>query len=476
MLSMGVRRAAGSLSAVVVLMSTAQAAGPASEARPDRDAVGAAGIGDPYFPKYGNGGYRVRHYDIRVSFNPKTERLGGTTVVKARATQRLTRFNLDLMLNASKVTVDGERARFWQRTHELIVRPKRAIRNGERMRIRVEYAGVPKRIGHHGIRPWITTPDGAVALGEPEIAAWWFPSNDHPADKATFDLRITVPRGRQAISNGRLAGVRRTAAKSTWHWVMPDPMATYLAFAAMGRYDLLRGKTRTGRPYLYAVAKGLGDRAKRRAKASLRKTARVTPFLVQRFGPYPFGPIGGVVPNGSIGYALENQTRPVYDPGFFENGGGESLIVHEMAHQWFGDAVAVKRWKHIWLNEGFATYAEWLWSGHHGRRTAHERFHRLYDRHGADDGFWNLKIGDPGPNRLFHGPVYDRGSMALHALRLRVGTKPFFRIARQWAHRNADGLGTTPELKRLAERVSGTQLDGLFRAWLFSSNRPPLPG
>src|SRR5690606_36437329 len=138
----------------------------------------------------------------------------------------------------------------------------------------------------------------------------WFPSNDHPSDKARFSIRITVPRGLQAISNGRLAGVRRGAKTSTWHGVMPQPMATYLAFAAMGRYRVDRGRTPSGRPYIYAVAKGLKQRARRQAWSTLRKTGIVTRFLAKRFGRYPYGPIGGVVPKGGLGFALETQARP----------------------------------------------------------------------------------------------------------------------------------------------------------------------
>ena len=464
-------------SVVGLLAGSAQAVSEpvAVAAVPDRDSTGAAGIGDRYFPTYGNGGYRVRHYDVRVAFDPRTERLRGRTSIKARATQRLTRFNLDLVLRASKVLVNGDRVRFRKHPHELVVRPDRAIRKGHRFRVKVVYAGVPKRIRNNGSRPWITTPDGALAIGEPESAAWWFPSNDHPADRATFDLRITVPRGRQAISNGRLAGVHRTKTRSTWHWVMPDPMATYLAFAAIGRYDIRRGRTPSGRPYLYAIGKGLPDGAAKQARKGLRMTGRATRFLAKRWGRYPFGPIGGVVPDADFGYALENQTRPVYDPGLVGYAGGRSLIVHEMAHQWFGDAVTLRRWRHIWLNEGLATYSEWLWSGHLGRETANHRFHRLYHREGPGSYFWNLKIGDPGPRRLFAGQVYERGAMTAHAIRLRVGGEDFFRICRRWVQRNADGVGTTAEFKRLAERVSGERLDGLFRAWLLSGNRPPLP-
>ena len=439
------------------------------------DTTGAAGIGDRYFPSYGNGGYRVGHYDVRVAFQPKTERLRGVTRIRAKATQRLTRFNLDLMLKASRVTVNGDRARYRHRGHELVVWPDRVVRKSQRMRITVRYAGTPKERRDHGIGPWITTRDGAVALGQPEIAAWWFPSNDHPADKASFDIRIKVPRGHQAISNGRLVGVKRAPRKSTWHWRMPAPMATYLAFAAMGHYDVMRGKTRSGRPYLYAVGKGLSPRVKQNAREGLRKTGRATDFLAKIWGPYPYHQIGGVVPRGVVGYALENQTRPVYDAGFFLGGPGRLVVVHEMAHQWFGDATAVRRWKHIWLNEGFATYSEWLWAGSRGGESPNHRFHRLYRRTGPSSAFWDLKIGDPGPRRLFAGQVYRRGAMAAHALRLRVGGEDFFRICRRYVQHNADGLGTTPEFKRIAERISGRQLDGLFHAWLFGTNRPPLP-
>ncbi|HYJ67433.1 MAG TPA: M1 family metallopeptidase [Nocardioidaceae bacterium] len=461
-------------SALVMLSGSTQAES-ASTGSDRSDTTGAAGIGDPYFPNYGNGGYRVGHYNVRVAFHPKTERLRGVTGLKARATKRLTRFNLDLVLHPSKVKVNGHRARFRHHGHELVVRPAHAIGKGDRMRVRVWYAGVPKNLRDNGVRPWITNRDGAVALGQPEIAAWWFPSNDHPRDKAAFDLRITVPHGRQAISNGRLVGVKRTATRSTWHWRMPKPMATYLAFAAMGRYDLMRGKTRSGRPYLYAVDKALNAETQRHAREALRKTGPATGFLTKMWGRYPFRQIGGVVPSGTVGYALETQTRPVYDAGFFYGGGGTLVVVHEMAHQWFGDAVALRRWQDIWLNEGLATYSEWLWAGHHGGETVTQRFHRLYRHSGPHDSFWDLKIGDPGPRHIFAGKIYVRGAMTAQALRMRVGSRDFFRICRLWVHHNADGVGTTREFKRLAERVSGRQLDRLFRAWLYSSDRPPLP-
>ena len=433
--------------------------------------VGAPGIGDPYFPTYGNGGYRVSHYDIDVRFDPATERLTGTTVITGRATKSLTQFNLDLVLKARAVSVNGAPAAFSQTRHELVISPASPLAAAAPMVVAVSYRGVPKDISVNGVRPWITSADGALALGQPEIAAWWFPSNDHPADKARFDIRLSVPTGLEAISNGRLIG--RTAAPgwTSWHWRTGAPMATYLAFAAMGDYDLERGTTSTGIPYLYAFSPRLGgvDQAARR---SIRFTGTATSFLERKWGTYPFGQIGGVVPDVAFGYALENQTRPIYSPQFFTGGVNKAVVIHEIAHQWFGDAVAVQRWRGIWLNEGFATYSEWLFRTSRGGSTPQQVFLDHYRRYDAGDPFWDLRIGDPGPHHIFDFAVYTRGAMAAHALRNRVGTVDFFTIMRRWVRQNDDGLGSTTELRALAEHISGKRLGGLFDAWLFSPTKP----
>ena len=450
-------------------------AGAAPPTGPERPSVGSPGIGDPYFPQYGNGGYRIGHYDVGVAFDPATERLTGDTIVTGRATQRLTRFNLDLVLRASSVWVNGMPARFRHTGRELVVTPRTALREGQRMQVRVVYAGVPEDVTDDGIKPWFTTPDGAVAVGEPEIAAWWFPSNDHPADKATFDVDLTVPRGLQALSNGRLVGVDRADGQATWRWTSGAPMATYLAFAAFGRYDMVQGSTESGRPFLNAFAKSLNPRVDRAARVSIRRTGEVTDFLARTWGRYPFQQIGGVVTSRNFGFALENQTRPVYSPAFFSSGRNTSIVVHEMAHQWFGNAVTVRRWKNIWLNEGFATYSEWLWAQDQGFETTDEQFDRFYDNFGTKDSFWNIPIGNPGPRRLFTGAVYDRGAMAVHALGEEVGHETLRRIGRHWVHRNADGVGSTAEFISLAERLSGRRLGAFFRNWLFSGEKPPRP-
>jgi aminopeptidase N len=452
-----------------LLASGDGAAQPGRALRAVAPKPGSPGAGDRYFPRYGNGGYRVRHYDVDVRFNPDTERLRGRTVVLGRATQNLTRFNLDLVLPASKVLVNGRRAATRSTSHELIVEPRLPLRRGQKMRVVVRYAGVPKEHRVGGVRPWVTTKDGAVAVGEPEIAAWWFPSNDHPSDKATFAITLRVPRGVEALSNGRLVGRSNHGDSTLWRWRERDPMATYLAFAAIGQYDIERGRTPSGRRFLYAYSQQQRDQ--HWARKSVGETAKITAWLEGIWGSYPYDEVGGIVLGKWIGFALENQTRPVYARSFFEFGPDRSVVAHEMAHQWFGNRVAVDQWRDIWLNEGFATYSEWLYSDKVRDTSVGRIFKRAYRSYGPNSSFWNVPIGSPGPNRLFSLPVYDRGAMTVHTLRNRIGSDDFLALARRWTHR-ADGNGSTAEFVRLAEQVSGRQLDGFFDAWLFTRSRP----
>ena len=435
-----------------------------------RQVPGSAGAGDYYFPAYGNGGYDVRHYDIAVRFDTNTERLRGTTTIAMVPTvSNLERFNLDLVLRATEVRVDGVVAGIRQTSRELVVTPARPLRRGRAATVVVKYAGTPRNATVDGLNPWITTLDGAVALGEPEIAAWWFPSNDHPIDKATFDIDITVPAGKEAISNGRLTGSTTNDGWTRWSWELRSLSTTYLVFAAIGDYRIEQG-TSKGLPYLYAFGL-LADTPA--ARDSIRYTAAATRFLETKWGPYPFNRVGGVVPSGgNIGFALETQTRPVYDSRFFSES-NRSVVIHEMAHQWFGDSVAVKRWRNIWLNEGFATYSEWLWAESTGEGPrAQERLEQLHDAIPANDPFWDVRIGNPGPASIFDNAVYDRGAMTAQALRHRLGTTTFMRVMRTWVADHADGNVNTAQFIALAERISGEQLDGFFDAWLFTAAKP----
>jgi len=436
---------------------------------------GAPGIGDPYYPDYGNGGYDVSRYDLRLRYQPATDELSGTATITARTTQDLSRFDLDFLLDVRSVLVDGRPAGFArQGDHELVVTPARPLPKNHPMTVRVTYSGIPSTKLGEGFTAWVRTPDGALAVGEPEEAWWWFPSDDHPADKAYFDISVAVPDGVEVISNGTMPHPPAPDGPgwTRWSWHSARPMATYLASLAIGQYDVEQSRAPGGRPVIYAYSNLLTPALAAAARASVGRTEEIVDWESSLFGPYPFESEGGVVaPPGALPFSLENQTRPTYGTSHFQRGPDPYVVVHENAHQWFGDEVSLARWQDIWLNEGFATYAEWLWSEHVGDGTAQEMFDNLYAGFPADDELWKLPPGNPGVP-VITPEVYLRGAMTLHALRTTVGDRAFFHILRGWPAAHRYGNGTTAQFVALAEKVSGRNLDALFQAWLYTPAKP----
>jgi hypothetical protein len=660
-----------------VAMCLVASPGAAVAGNDPRFEPGAPGVGDPYFPLDGNGGYDVQHYLLDVKYTPQTDVLVGTATITARATQNLSRFNLDFEgLTVRSITVDGRSATWSRSGGELTVKPRNGLRKGSKFTTVVRYDGVPQTLPDGS--GFIHTDDGAVVIGQPDVAATWYPVNDHPTDKAAYTFKVTVPAGLEAISNGVLEDRRTRHGWTTWTWDAKEPMASYLTTATIGQFDLREFRAngikfwdafdpdlftpfapRTGsrfalsqiasltykrlartisvpaggaqlsfwinrntetdwdftfveahtvgsddwttlpdanghtsndignscpfwlglHPFLehyqtesgdtctptgtsgswnaasgnsggyeqwtvdlsayagsnvevsisYAsddtvqgkgafvddivVSTGEGSTSFEAdgnemdgwtvpgapdgsepnendwivgtvddgpptdgdiASASLGREAEIIQFLASNFGRYPFSASGGIVDDSdAFSFALENQTRPIYSRVFFDNSiNGDSVVVHELAHQWFGDSLALGAWQHIWLNEGFATYAEWMWSDREGLGTAQENFDFFYNFFPPNHPFWQVTIGDPGPANLFNIAVYWRGGMTLHQLRLAVGDDKFFRILKTWASTRAGGNVTTPEFIALAERISGQQLDDLFDTWLFTPGRP----
>jgi aminopeptidase N len=406
-----------------------------------------------------------------------------------KATQNLSAFNLDFAgLTIRSITVDGRAATFSRKDGELTVRPKAVLAKGAPFTVAVTYDGVPQTIEDPllGVSGFIHTDDGAVVAGQPDVAATWFPANDHPQDAATFELSIAVPHGTEAISNGALLGKKTAAGWTTWNWRAAEPMATYLATLAIGQFDVRQYQAAGERywdaldPDLYGLPtvpeapepSTVGDIA----EASLDRQPEIVRFLEGFAGnPYPFATAGGIVDDDTdLSFALETQTRPVYSPFFFEFDvlNGELVVVHELAHQWFGDDLRVKNWQHIWLNEGFATYTEWLWLEQELDIPLQEIFDFYASTPRSDPG-WRIKTGDPGPEGMFDFlAIYLRGATTLHVLRQAVGDTAFFRIVDQWAATQAGDTVTTDEFIALAERISGKQLDALFRTWLFTPRKP----
>jgi aminopeptidase N len=441
---------------------------------------GAPGAGDPFFPLAGNGGYEVRHYSLRLDYGPQNNALDARAVISARATQDLSRFDLDLRgLHVGRVTVDGAAAAFKRDGQELVITPAAGIRRGRAFEVAVDYDGHPNPI----IDPdkskdgWIPTDDGAFVVNEPQGSPSWYPANDTPKDKATYDFTITVPKGRTAIANGLLVSRTDNGDTTTWRWRASDPTAPYLATATNGVFETRFGTLPNGLPEYNAVdpetrAGGQKDPNPALAWERLAYNGPAVDLFSELYGPYPFESVGGVVdwaPN--VFYSLESQTRPMYwrIPSV-------ATVVHEISHMWWGDSVSLEVWPDIWLNEGFATWSEWIWSERTGGDTAAQIFDDLYaipeDSDAGQDLWFPAPAALPGPAQLFHTPVYDRGAMTLQALRQKVGDAVFFQILRTWYAEHRNGNVTTADFIALSERVSGQQLDKFFDVWLYTEGRP----
>jgi len=684
------RRRLALLAAVVTLLASSPSVGLAA---PPQFTPGAPGIGDPYYPLDGNGGYDISHYDLALAYDPATDQLNGIATITAKATQNLSSFNLDFVgLHLRSLTVDGSNAPTSRDAHELTVRLPRGIRTGSNFTVVATYDGVPQSLEDLGLSGFIPTDDGVIVMGEPHGAATWFPANDHPRDKASFTFHVSAPQALKVIANGVLTGQATAGGRTTWTWDAPEPMNTYLAFMAIGNFDVhayeanglkfwdaidpklivaaasispiagtrflwsqmadgsykrltrlidvppgggqltfkvnrdteegwdflfVESRTAGGEdwttlpdanghttqdvgacPYNYdgqnpflahyltpvlvdpgdpstpdddfyscdpvgssgawyaaagtsdgwedwrillanptastvqkeisiayasdgsvqwngvaldavVVSTGQGttsfepdadpldgwviqpdppagtppnantwtfadfvpDRPGRgvAAQKSLDLEPAVLQYESTKFGRYPFTGAGGVVDNVFVFFALENQTRPTYSPFFFD--GDEPtpfVIVHENAHQWFGDSLSVDTWKEIWLNEGFATYAEWLWDEDHGQASAEDNYEGWAQNVPPDDPFWDLAIGDPSPEFQFDFQIYARGALTLHALRREVGDKKFFEILKTWAATHAGGTVTTEQFIALASQVAKKDLHPLFAMWLGS--------
>ncbi|MFC4003931.1 M1 family metallopeptidase [Prauserella oleivorans] len=426
---------------------------------------GAGGIGDAYYPQSGNGGYDATGYEVSIRYDPASGRLDGDTTVTARATQALSRFNLDLRgLTVESVQVGGRRAEFDRSgRHELVVTPPQPLPRGEPFTVRVRYHGVPGQSSEDlGGNGWQRTPSGgAFVLGEPHSASYWYPTNDHPRDKATFRLNAQVPRGWTAVSIGREEGSSTGGGWTTTRWVEPEPVAGYLTTVAIDRFTVERRTLADGTPVLDAYAPGSED-----IRPGAQRVGEIIDFLATKFGDYPASTTGGIYLAAEVGYALETQGRPTYD-----GSADFTTIVHELAHQWYGNEVSVASWADICLNECLASYAEWLWAEGRNGDDLDARYRRAVDELRGDEDFWSERLYDMGAGNEFGG-VYDKGPLALHALRRQIGDDAFNRVLREWPAAHAEGNASWPQFEQFVARIAGQDLRGFFQAWFHATERP----
>lgn len=436
---------------------------------------GAPGIGDDLFPELGNGGYDVLHYELALVVDLASGALDATAVITATATQNLSSFNLDLVgLEVSVVEVDGSAAEFSHEGRELVVKPRSVIADGSEFETKVSYAGVPESLTStvpfgNG---WRTAPTVTYVVSQPDGAATWFPANDHPRDPATFTISIDPGPGYETVTSGVLVSDGKPDV-----WEIMEPTPPYLVALAIGEFERLDQEPFGAVPLVVWHPPGLGDALLRPFEAHGEMLEFFTGFL----GPYPFDRYGAlVIDDLDLGAALETQTLSTFGlPAL-----AEDVAAHELVHQWFGNSVRLESWSDIWLNEGLATYGQWLWINETRGSAAFDAeiagAYRLMSGVGLEGGAPEAALRFPPPAHptatgLFNPSVYLRGGLAMVGLADEIGAEEMRELLGEWATRSAGSTVTTDDFVALVDEWAGPAAVSVLRAHLDDDLPPDLP-
>jgi aminopeptidase N len=448
-----------------------------------------ASLGDPLFPGLGNGGYDVQRYDLRLSYAKRDPRqtVRGSVTVTARATAALPVLDLDFSGGGpATVTVDGRAAVFSRRGAELVVRPVTPVPAGATFVVQVDgftAAPVPASVFNQGDAALVATPDGTAVAGQPAAMHTVFPCNDHPSDKAAFTFALDVPSGWTAVANGVADGTTTGRGRTVWRYRQDRPMATELVQVAVGDLKVLRRPDEQGVQIRDVVPRRLLTTS----GGQLAGQGDQIAWMTARVGPFPFPVYGRLAADAQLA-ALETQTLTIVPRTYLALPAGprDQVLLHELAHQWFGDSVSPAQWSDVWLNEGHATWYQLLYGAERGSlRTTFP---------GADlDGVMRAEyrqsdrirgqFGPPAAPRsagslqaLFNPDVYAGGALVLYALRQEIGTPAFEELERRWVRDHRDGVASTADYVALASQAAGRDLRGFLDAWLYGETAPPMPG
>ncbi|MFJ4890622.1 M1 family metallopeptidase [Streptomyces sp. NPDC088788] len=430
---------------------------------------------DPYFPANGDPRYRVHRYELALDYRPAPNRLSGTARLNAIAGRSaLAEFQLNLAdFRIGRIRVDGKAAHYTHRGGRLRIRPPKPVRAGAAFTVEVQWSGNPRPVSSPwGGIGWEELEDGALVASQPVGSPSWYPCNDRPADKAAYQISITTPSAYAVVAGGRLLTRTTKASTTTWVYEQSAPTSSYLVGLSIGKYQtvLLGDPGLVGVPQSGHLPAGLLPEFSR----DFARQPAMMELFQDLFGPYPFGEYAVVVTEEELDVPVEAQGLSLFGANHVDGArGSERLIAHELAHQWFGNSVSIADWRHIWLNEGLAKYAEWLWSERSGGRTAHRLASAAHRKLSALPQ--DLLLSDPGRKLMFDDRLYERGGLAVHAIRCALGDDAFFRMLRGWTVLHRSGVVTTSVFTTHVARHTAEPLDDLFTAWLYETALPPLP-
>jgi len=443
-------------------------------------AGGSTPVADPIYPRRGTGSLDVLHYRLDLEWTPKTRILRGTATLRIRPTADQAELRLDFMpYRLESVTVDGA-TRPGRVSAEKLVVPAALVKDRP-VTLEVRYSGTPrttpapsKRSDIAPLGLTVTADGGLWTMQEPFGAFTWYPVNDHPSDKALYDMAVNVPAGWSAVASGTPAGTTATTGGAgrepgtTFRYRSTDPVASYLTTLAVGRYRKETATGPHGLPLTYWYRPGTDDQL----VPVLRKSPQFIAWLEERFGPYPF-PTAGVVVVPAFS-AMETQQMVTMGGGYDWSDSldlFEINLFHEYAHHWFGDTVTLSTWRDLWLNEGWATYAQYLLRAEREKWTKAEVEKRLRSsdaRHRAQHG----PPGQPGANTFGSPNVYLCTAAMLHELRDALGDAGFFALARDWVQQNRNSQQDRASFIAFVNKQTGRDFTQMINTWLDSRTTP----
>lgn len=451
-------------------VSAAPSPEPSAPSSPTASPLGSSDpVEDRVYPEVGDPGVDALHYRLDLTWDPDTSTLQGRERLRLRSTEDADRLQLDLSgdLTVARVTVDGEAAEFAHTGKDLVV--SHPVREDRRYTLVVDYSGVPRPVPAPTKRSdfdtvgWTTTADGEVwTMQEPYGAYSWYPVNDQPSDKALYDFRITVPTPWVGVANGRLHSRAERDGQTVTRWTLDEPAASYLVTIAIGDLVETKDRSASGVPMTYWTPPGRDDLLDR-----LRLAPSALAWLEARLGEFPFDSLGFVVVDSRSG--METQTMITLGDTAYAT--SPEVLVHEIAHHWYGDQVTPVDWRDVWMSEGMAMFLQATWQD----QAQDQPLEQTMDYWAEQDGELRRSFGPPAdydPAAFGASNIYTTPGLMWDELRKRIGDDLFWRLVREWPAAHDNGNADYDDITTWWSERSGEDLSGFFDDWLLGSTTP----
>jgi len=433
----------------------------------------ARGVSDPVedsvYPDVGDPGVDALRYDLDLSWDRDTRTLRGRETLRLRATTAADHLRLDLAaeLTVRSVRLDGAEVGFEHDGKDLVIDTD--VTADRRYVVAIAYSGSPRPVPAPTQRSdfdatgWTTTSDGEVwTMQEPYGAYSWYAVHDQPSDKALYSFTISAPAPWVGVANGDLRARDTADGRTTTHWVLDEPAASYLVTIAIGPFAVTEDSSTSGIPITYWTPEGRPGLVQR-----LQQAPTVLAWLEDRLGPYPFATLGFLVVKSLSG--METQTMITLGDTSYAT--GPEVLLHELAHHWYGDQVTPRDWADVWMNEGMATYLQYVWEDEVGMASLDVATAGW----AAKDAQLRAAYGppaDPEPESFAAPNVYTTPALMWHELRGQLGEDTFWRLVREWPASHDNGNAGYDDITAWWSERSGEDLSGFFDEWLLGDETP----